>query len=331
MAAEDPGAEIAVDIFRRMALIKICDERVRAAMKAGQLRMNYYSPRGQESVSAAMAVNLRREDYVVTTYRGLHDQLAKGVPLKPLWAEFAGRADGACKGKGGPMHITHPASGVMVTTGIVGSGIPIGNGFAWAAQLDAAETGAEPLVTVVNFGDGASNIGAFHEGLNLASVWKLPIVFVCQNNGYAEHSPYALGTSADQISQRASGYGCPGVTVDGNDPFEMWAASRAAVELARAGAGPTLIEAKTFRFEGHNFGDPGHYIPRDEYVAAVRDDPYPKYRTRLQTLGYATEELLAEIERSWRQEIDEACEAALAGSYPEANEIRRDVYAKECL
>ncbi len=158
-----PPAETEIDMFRKMMLIKLCDQRLIEVIRSGQLRAPYYSPRGQEAISAAISVNLRPDDYIVTTYRGLHDHLAKGVPLKSLLAEYAGRQSGSCKGKGGPMHITHPDSGVMVTTGIVGSGNPIANGLAWASQLRG-----DDRVCVSNFGDGASNIGSFHEALNLA-------------------------------------------------------------------------------------------------------------------------------------------------------------------
>lgn len=325
-AAEVPDL---IEIFRRMALIKICDERVRAAARAGKLRMNYYSPRGQEAVAAAVSVHLTPRDYVVTTYRGIHDQLAKGMPLDLLWAEFAGRVTGACKGKGGPMHITHAETGVMVTTGIVGSGMPIANGLALAAQLEAGRSGEPARVTTVNFGDGASNIGAFHEGLNLASVWKLPVIYICQNNGYAEHSHYSLGTSVDQIVKRASSYGCPGIRVNGNDPVAMWQAARQAVERARSGGGPTLIEALTFRFEGHNFGDPGEYIPAEEYSAAKDRDPYPVFRAELIADGRASEDDLEALEASIRQQVDAAAEAALAAPYPDAAHVREDVYAVE--
>ena len=227
-----------VDIYRRMTLIKQNDDRFHAVIKAGRIISPYYSPRGQEAIPAAVSVNLTNDDYICTIYRGIHDMLAKGVPMRELWAEIAGKATGTCKGKGGPMHVTHPASGVMVTTGIVGSSMPIANGLALASQIRG-----EKRVAVAYFGDGASNIGAFHEALNLASVWKLPVMFVCQNNRYGEHTRYELATSAAKISDRAVGYQMPGVTVDGNDPVAMYAAAKEAVDRARAGGGPTLIEA----------------------------------------------------------------------------------------
>ena len=238
--------DVLLSIYRKARLINLVDERFRGLLRSGRLAAVYYSPRGQEILAGAMGVHLSASDYLVTTYRGIHDQLAKGIPLRPLFAEYYAKATGACKGKGGPMHITHPESGVMVTTGIVGSGLPIANGLGWASQIKQ-----DGRVTVVTFGDGASNIGAFHEALNMASLWKLPVIFLCQNNLYGESSKYEKCTAVDHISERAASYKMVGVTVDGNDPEAMWRASGEAVARARAGDGPTLLEAKTFRFMGH--------------------------------------------------------------------------------
>nr|WP_042445294.1 thiamine pyrophosphate-dependent dehydrogenase E1 component subunit alpha [Azospirillum sp. B510] len=310
------------DIYRRMALIRRNDERFRSVIKAGRLVMPYYSPCGQEAIPSGVSVLLRDSDYICTIYRGVHDMLAKGVPMPALWAEMAGRITGTCKGKGGPMHITHPESGVMVTTGIVGSSMPIANGLALAAQVRG-----EDRVAVAYFGDGASNIGAFHESLNLASVWKLPAIFVCQNNGYAEHTKYAAGTSVANIAERAAAYGIPGVTVDGNDPLAIYAAAHEAVERARSGGGPTLIEAKTFRFHGHVFGDADSYMDPAEKAAAMAADPVPAFRTRLIADGVASEAELAAIETEIDRKIDEAVEFALSSPFPGVEELRRDIFA----
>ena len=229
-----PDASVLREIYRLATLIKQTDDRFIDLIKAGQIASPYYSTRGQELIPAAVSVNLLPTDYVVTTYRGIHDQLAKGIPLKPFMAEFMGRATGTCKGKGGPMHITHLDSGLPVTTGVVGSGLPIANGLAWAAQIKKSGQ-----VVVCNFGDGASNIGAFHEALNLASVWKLPVVFVCQNNGYAEHTKYEYGTGARTIADRGIAYGMPGIEVDGNDAVAMWDAARTAIARARSPKAPS--------------------------------------------------------------------------------------------
>jgi len=317
-----PSSGVWVEIYRRMTRIKVNDARIIATMKAGRLTMPYYSPRGQECIPAAVSVLLSDEDYLVTIYRGLHDMIAKGVPVKLIWAELAGRSTGTCKGKGGPMHVTHPASGCMVTTGVVGSGMPIGCGLALAAQVRG-----EKRVTVTNFGDGAANIGAFHESLNLASVWKLPVIFLCQNNRYAEHTAYAKGTSGESIAARAKGYGIPGVRVDGNDPVAVYEAARTAVERARAGEGPTLLEAVTFRFNGHLIGDPGEYIPKAEYQAAVAADPYPKYRQWLVEQRHASAAALEAIDAELEAELEAAVKFAFDSPLTEVAEITRDVYA----
>jgi pyruvate dehydrogenase E1 component alpha subunit len=319
-----PSRDILVDIYRRMTLIKQNDERFIAVIKAGKIVAPYYSPRGQEVIPSAISVNLTDDDYICTIYRGFHDMLAKGVPVRMLWAEVAGRTTGTCKGKGGPMHITHPESGVMVTTGVVGSSMPIANGLALAAQIRG-----EKRVAVAYFGDGASNIGAFHESLNMAAVWKLPVIFVCQNNGYGEHTRYELATSAARISDRAVGYQVPGITVDGNDPLEVYRISRQAIERARSGGGPTLIEAKTFRFQGHVFGDADSYMLEGEKQAAMARDPLPAYRKWLIEQGHSTEATLAKLESDIETEIDAAVDFALSSPVPDIAELRRDVFAQE--
>lgn len=322
--ATQPDRQVLLDMYQRMKLAMQNDERFRSVIKSGRLVMPYYSPRGQEVIPAAMSVNLTDEDYICTIYRGIHDMLAKGVPVKELWAEMAGKVTGTCKGKGGPMHITHPASGVMVTTGIVGSSLPIANGLALAAQVRG-----EKRVAVAYFGDGASNIGAFHESLNLASVWRLPVIFVCQNNGYAEHTTYAKGTSVANVAERAASYSMPGVTVNGNDPLAMYQAAREAVARARAGEGPTLIEAKTFRFHGHVYGDDDAYMDKTEKEQAMRNDPVPAYRQWLIDNGHADEQQLAAMESKIEASIDDALDYALSSPYPDVAELFRDVYHNE--
>jgi len=319
-----PSRATLLEIYRIATLIKRADDRFIELIKAGQIASPYYSPRGQELIPAAISVHLRPSDVVVTTYRGIHDQLAKGIPLAPFVAEFMGKATGTCKGKGGPMHITHVASGLPVTTGVVGSGLPIANGLAWAAQLK--KTGQ---VTVCNFGDGATNIGAFHEALNLASLWKLPVVFVCQNNGYAEHTKFELGTSSRTVADRAIAYGMTGVEVDGNDAVAMWSAAKLAIDRARAGDGPTLLDAKTFRFRGHLLGDDSHYIAKEEMAHALAQDPLPRLRAWLIAMGHASDAALTDIERSNEEAFERAVQFGLDSPYPELGELDNDVVALE--
>lgn len=222
------------------------------------------------------------------------------------------------------MHLTCPEKGMMVTTGIVGSSMPIATGLGWAAKLDGRNR-----VSVANFGDGATNIGAFHESMNMAAVWKLPVIFLCQNNHYAEHTAPEYSRAIDRISDRAAAYGMPGVTVDGNDPDEMYGAAKVAIERARAGEGPTLIEAMTFRFNGHILGEAGHYMDKTIYAEAQTKDPMPVLRARLLSEGIATEADLAEIERDADSRIVAAIEAAMAADFPDVAELKRDVFAEE--
>jgi pyruvate dehydrogenase E1 component alpha subunit len=317
-------SEVLLDIYRRAALLKANDERARKVILSGQIAMVYYSYRGQEIIPSVMGHVLRDDDTLCTIYRGIHDMLGKGFPLRELWAELAGRTTGSCKGKGGPMHLTYPAKGIMVTTGIVGSSAPIANGLAWATQLDKADR-----VSVCTFGDGASNIGAVHEAMNLASVWKLPTIFVCQNNLFAEHTTFEKMTGGGDISKRAEGYGMPGVRVDGNDPAAMYSAFAEAVARARAREGPTLLECMTFRFFGHNFGDDDSYIPPDQKAAAMAADPVPRLRAQLIADRIATEEELAALEADIEAQIDDALAFALASPWPEPDALRFDVFEQE--
>lgn len=319
-----PDADTQIDLFRTATRIKLFDEKHLALMQSGAISGMYYSPRGQEFAAVSVAAHLRPDDYVVTIYRGLHDQIAKGVPLRDLWSEFIGKAAGTCGGKGGPMHVTSPEHGLMVTTGVVGSGMPIANGIGLSALMRGTDQ-----VTVVNFGDGATNIGAFHEAMNLASIWKLPVIFVCQNNLYAEYTPLADGTSIERISDRAAAYSMAGVTVDGNDPLALYQVAGDAVDRARKGQGPTLVEALTYRFNGHVIGDQQGYIPKEELKAAIAADPVLRFRQKLLDDGTATEVQLATIETEATAEIQDAAEFALNAPWPDPSTLTTDVYSHD--
>ena len=319
-----PDAKTLLEIYKKATLIKQNDERIIKQMMAGKLVMPYYSPRGQEVIPSAISVSLDDDDYICTIYRGIHDMLAKGFPLDAMWAELAGRITGTCKGKGGPMHLTCPEKGMMVTTGVVGSSMPIAVGLGWAAKLDGKNR-----VSIANFGDGAANIGAFHESMNMAALWKLPVVFVCQNNQYAEHTSFKDSTLIEKLSIRAAGYGMPGVTVDGNDADEIYGAAKVAIDRARAGEGPTLIEAVTFRFNGHLLGEGGHYMDKEAYAAAQAKDPMPILRARMIAEGIATEEELRAIEKDIDARIEKAVAAAMEAPFPDIIELKRDVFAEE--
>lgn len=319
-----PTNEQLLDIYTRAITIKLNDERIIKEMMSGRLVTPYYSARGQEIIPSSVMLNMNDDDYLCTIYRGTHDMVAKGFPLDLMWAELAGRVTGSCKGKGGTMHLTHPQTGSMVTTGIVGSSMPIATGLGWAAKLKK-----KGQVALACFGDGACNIGAFHESLNFAAVFNLPVVYLCQNNRYAEHTSMKKSSRVEQYSKRAAGYGMEGVTVNGNDPDEMYGAAKWAIDRARNGEGPTLIEAMTFRFNGHLLGDPGHYIPAEEMADAKAADPVPVLRQRLLDTGIADTAAIEAIEAGILERIETAVQAAYAAEYPDVAELKRDVFAHE--
>jgi pyruvate dehydrogenase E1 component alpha subunit len=307
-------------MYETMSLIVACDDALRSGLSSGQLAFSYYSPRGQEAVAAGWAAATDQRDMLVTTYRGMHDQIAKGVPLHPLLAEMLGRATGTNGGKGGPMHVTWPETGMMLTTGVVGSGLPIATGLAWASQL-----AGDDRVTIACFGDGATNIGAFHEAMNLASVWKLPVVFLCQNNRYGEHTPIAHHQHNENVAMRATSYAMPGETVDGNDPVAVWRVVSDAVTRARAGDGPTLVEAVTYRLFGHVFGDPMKYVERAELDAAWADEPTGRFRRTLEQEGVLDAASASEIESRCAEDVAAALSRALSDPEPGPEVLLEDV------
>ncbi|MTD15185.1 thiamine pyrophosphate-dependent dehydrogenase E1 component subunit alpha [Nakamurella sp. YIM 132087] len=319
--AESVTKEQLSRLFSSMAREEAVDVRIRNGIKRGEFATVIWPSRGQEAISAAIGLALRPDDRLVTTYRGLHDHVAKGVPLPEIIGEVLGTSTGASRGKGGTMHIADPDHGVMMTTGIVGSGVPVAVGLALAAVKDGVDR-----VAVVTFGDGATNTGSFHEGVNLAAVWKLPVIFVCQNNLYAEMTPVEETMAIEHVAQRALGLGLPGVTVDGNDPVATYQVIRDAVALARAGGGPTLIEAVTFRFEGHYAGDGGKYIPAEQYAEAKLHDPMVTFPRFLLENGFTAAEL-DEIRQQAADEVEAAVKVVVAAPPADLEEIRTDVYA----
>jgi acetoin:2,6-dichlorophenolindophenol oxidoreductase subunit alpha len=322
MTTTSPEAATLVGIYTTMSRIVASDDVLRSGLSSGQIAFSYYSPRGQEAVAAGWSAAVAGTDMLVTTYRGMHDQIAKGVPLRPLFAEMLGKATGTNSGKGGPMHIAWPETGLMLTTGVVGSGLPIAAGLAWASQL--AGNGA---VTVCCFGDGATNIGAFHEALNLSAVWSLPVIWLCQNNRYGEHTPVERHQRNASVADRADSYAIPGVTVDGNDPAAVMEAVSDAARRARSGEGPTLIEAMTYRLYGHVFGDPMGYVERSELEAAWSAEPTGRFRQRLVDAGVFDDATASEIDSRNKAEATEALETALEDPEPDAAVLLTDVTA----
>jgi acetoin:2,6-dichlorophenolindophenol oxidoreductase subunit alpha len=310
------------DIYALMVLMKAADDRLSKGIGTGEFMCVYWPSRGQEAIAAAMGVSLRPDDQLVTTYRGLHDLIGKGVPLEEIYGEMMGRTVGASRGKGGTMHIAKPDKGVMLSTGIVGAGPPVAVGLALAAKRKGIDR-----VTVVSFGDGATNTGSFHEAANMAALWDLPIVFVCQNNLYAEMTPTADTMKLEQVADRAAGYGMPGIRVDGNDPLAVKTALDGALQRARDGAGPTFIECVTFRFRGHYFGDRMPYIPKDQLAAAMAADPVPRFRSHLAETGVCGEDELDRIDTEALATVEAALKAVMSADSPSIDELDQDVYA----
>jgi len=319
--AARPTAGARRSMYGSMVLIRACDERLRRGLSAGEFACTYWPATGQEAIAAALGEVLRTDDQLITTYRGLHDQVAKGVPIGPLVAEILTRSTGVNAGKGGAMHISHPSSGLVLSTGIVGSGLPIAVGVGLAAQLRGTDQ-----VSVASFGDGATGTGSFHEAVNLAALWHLPVVFVCQDNRYAEMTPTAHAQPVDHVADRAAGYGIPGVRVDGNDPDAVHGVLEVAVARARSGAGPTLLECTTYRLWGHYFGDPMRYIPAEELAAARQAEPVARYRAVLLADGVLDEHGSDQVERWARDEVAAAFTAALADGLPPPEAAFVDVY-----
>ena len=315
-------AEVMQDMFELMVRITEADKAIQRGLSAGDLQFQYYPCGGQEAIAAALSTVLHKDDYMVTTYRGIHDIVAKGTPMREIMAELYGRISGTSKGKGGAMHLSDPASGLMVTTGIVGAGIPIANGLGLAAMLQRTDR-----ITSVSFGDGATSIGAFHEALNLASLWNLPVIFVCQNNQYAEYTAQAEYTRSRSLASRAAAYEMPGVQVDGNDPVALAAVFRDAAQRARSSNGPTLVEALCHRLQGHAFGSEQAHMDQAALKDAITNAPVSRFRQHLLNEKLCTEQDLQTVEQLALKEIEDAIEFARNEPQPAADELYIDVFS----
>ncbi|WP_396927759.1 thiamine pyrophosphate-dependent enzyme [Mycolicibacterium sp.] len=311
----------ALALYRLMSKVHHGDKRVRKALSSGEAAMSYWPVDGQEAMSAGAMLALSDTDQLVTTYRGLGDVLAKGIDLTGYFAEILGRSAGLSKGKAGAMGIYDPVNGIAWTTGIVGAGPLIANGIALAAAR--RRTGQ---VVLVSFGDGATSIGYVHEAMNMAALWSLPVVFFCQNNAWAEGTAADGYTKTARLSDRAAGYGMVGVTVDGTDPHAVFDAVAEAAERARAGQGPSFVEAVAYRLQGHYFGDSMAYADQDELAAKRSDPPFARYRNGLIDQGVATEAELDAIDKELTEHIDAAFAAAVSAAPPDVDELTRDVF-----
>ncbi len=301
----------ALGLYRTMTRIRKFETRAHDLFLQNLVKGTTHLGTGQEAIAAGVAAAMRDDDYTFVTYRGHNHVLARGTAMTPVMAELLGRENGLMRGKGGSMHLLDVSNGVLGSYAIIGAQLVIANGTAWSAKYQG--TGQ---VTVCFFGDGATNIGAFHEALNLAVVWGLPVVFLCENNHYMEYTAIGSVTAVKRpAADRAPAYGLASIEVDGNDVEAVYGVASRAVEQARAGGGPSLIEAITYRHGGHSRADPGKYRPAGEVQEWLGRDPIPRYRTVLMSRGVA-EEALDRIDGEAAEAVDLATQEAKAGTEP---------------
>ena len=313
---------VRVGMYRDMVRARVFEQRAYDLFLQNLVKGTTHLSLGMEAVATGFGAAMRPDDYTFATYRGHAHSLARGMDLGAAMAELLGRANGILGGKGGSMHLTDPSVGMMGSYAIIGAHLCIANGAASSAQMRGTDQ-----VAVAFFGDGTTNIGAFHEALNMAKIWDLPTIFVCENNLYMEYTPIDVVTAVpNPAADRAPAYGLEGIVVDGNDPDAVYMAATAAVERARGGGGPSLIETITYRSGGHSRADPGKYRPPEEVEAWGDRDPIPMYHRRLLSIG-TPEVDLTRIEQEVADAIDVATEFAKAGPEPSADVLMTEVYA----
>lgn len=297
-----------LDLLRRMVLIRAFEERVIDLYHRGDIAGLVHVGIGQEAVATAVAASLSEDDYLYGTHRSHGHFIARGADVNRMMAELAGRANGYCEGLGGSMHLVAAEVNAMGATGIVGGTLPMALGTALAHR-------GSGQVVAVYFGDGAANTGGFHESLNIAALWKLPVVLVCENNGYAEFTPMSEHTVVERVSEHCKPYGIPARTVDGNDVFDVLEAMSGAVERARRGEGPTMVECLTYRLRGHYIGDPAQYRQAREVAEWREKDPIERLTKRLMAESVLSDAAAAALEREANERTDEAVRFAMQGEY----------------
>jgi TPP-dependent pyruvate/acetoin dehydrogenase alpha subunit len=319
---DDLGEELRLRMYRMQVVLRESEQRAFDLFLQNLVKGTSHLSLGQEAVATGFACAMQPGDLSFCTYRGHAHTLARGVPVEKVLGELMQRDNGLMRGKGGSMHLTSAEHGVMGSYAIIGAHLPIACGAAWRAQYKGAKD-----VSVCFFGDGTCNIGAFHEALNFAAVWKLPVIFVCENNLYMEYTPIGDVTAVEHpAADRASAYGLPRIVLDGNDADVVYRAAAAAYEKARAGGGPSLIECMTYRYSGHSRADPAKYRPEGELEKWKERDPIKIYRDRLQQFGIADEAIVG-IETDVRRMVDEATEKCKAAPMPPLDLLATDVYA----
>jgi TPP-dependent pyruvate/acetoin dehydrogenase alpha subunit len=318
---KDLMREQLVSMYWRMRLIRGFEDTAQRYFEAGEIAGFLHLSQGQEAVPVGACAALRKDDYITSTHRGHGDVIAKGCEVKYMFAELYGRTTGYCKGKGGSMHIADFGQGIIGANGIVSGGLPIALGAALSIKLRGTDQ-----VTVCFFGDGATAEGAFHEAMNLSSLWQVPMIFVCQNNLYGLSQPWEKTAYACELPRRASTYNIPAECVDGMDVIAVYRAVKKAVDRARAGGGPSFIEAKTYRFLGHYVGDPALYMPQEERDAWRKRDAIIKLGRQLRAWEYITDEEDEQMDADVETELAEGVEFARSSPIPAPEEALTDLY-----
>jgi len=322
LSEADIDLDTRIGMYRKLQELRQFEKRAYDLFMQNLVKGTSHLSLGMEAVATGVAAAMRPDDYTFATYRGHAHSLARGMEMGPAMAELLGRENGILGGKGGSMHLTDVSKGMMGSYAIIGAHLCIANGAAWSAQMRGTDQ-----VAVAFFGDGTTNIGAFHEALNMAVVWNLPVVFVCENNLYMEYTPIDMITAVENpAADRAAAYGLESLLIDGNDPDHVYLTAKRAIDEARTGGGPSLIEAVTYRSGGHSRADPGKYRPVEEVEAWIDRDPIPMYHDRLLSLG-TPEGRLSAIEREVAAAVDEATEFAKAGREPGEATLMTEVYA----
>ncbi len=316
------GRETRLELYRQQLELRYCEKRAYDLFLQNLVKGTSHLSLGQEAIAAGFGVAMRPDDWTFCTYRGHAHTLARGASMAGVLGELMGRECGLLGGKGGSMHLTDVEHGAMGSYAIIGAHLPVAAGAAWSAQYRGTEQ-----VAVCFFGDGTTNIGAFHEALNFSVVWKLPVVFVCENNLYMEYTPISAVTAVEHpAADRASAYGLERVVIDGNDADAVYETAVKFMTRARKGGGPALIEAMTYRHSGHSRADPGQYRPEGELAKWLERDPVDFYRKRLLELG-VNEATLKDMEAAAMTKVDEATAIAKASALPSLDVIEKDVWA----
>jgi len=314
--------DTAADAYERLVRIREFEDKVHESFISGYVHGTTHLCQGQEAVSVGTVLALRDDDYLTYTYRGHGPCIARGMSTEGAFAEIFGRATGVSGGLGGSMHLTDMDLGLIGSFAIVGAGLPVAVGAAITAERNGKQQ-----VAITYFGDGATNIGGFHESMNLAAAWALPVIFICENNLYGEYSPIRSTTPIDDIAIRADSYAMPSEIVDGNDVVAVFNAAETAVERARSGGGPTFIECKTYRQCGHSRSDPAQYRPPGELDAWLERDPLIKFKQQLLTEDVLSADEISDIDERVRNEINTAAETAANAPWPEVRDLTAETYA----